>query len=139
MHEMGFPCGDYGFRWDEKGPYSNQLSNDVWAIGNTYPNDKDDDPDADAANAIEEEIISSEMAKTAASRISDVFIKSETNYKREEWVEVLGSVLYMKRYMYPAYDASQIAKTLPNLGVKKAFNNEDENRKAVEKSTGLIA
>jgi len=139
MHEMGFPCGDYGFRWDEKGPYSNQLSNDVWAIGNTCPDNNDLDPDANAANAIEEEIISSEMAQAAALKIKDVFINSETNYKLEEWVEVLGSVLYMKRYMYPAYDASQIAETLPSLGDKKALNNESENKKAVEKATSLIA
>ena len=120
MQEMGVGFGDYGFRWDGKGPFSNQLSNDLWAIGM----EKQDV--TDAINIINDKTLSI-WQEQAIEKANKLFAGNTTEYYNDDvFIEGLGSVLYLQRYVHPTYSTSEIGEELSKRK-PRLFNNKDKN------------
>ncbi len=122
MREQGVSCGDYEFVWDQYGPFSAELSDDM----------KMEIENEDRQATVE---FSSE-AWTIMNRLKTAFAK-DTAYSSRYWVEAIASVFYLKKYMYPSYDDAKIIQVLESK--KKDLRNHEENIKAMNVLNEILA
>jgi uncharacterized protein YwgA len=120
MRERGISCGDYEFVWDQYGPFSAELSDDM-----KMEVDASELPVEFNQEAIE----IMECLKSAFAR--------ETAYSVRYWVEAIASLLYLKRYVYPSYTDENIIRVLECK--KKDLNDHNENKKAMNVLEEILA
>ncbi|MBQ9610566.1 MAG: hypothetical protein IJV15_14130 [Lachnospiraceae bacterium] len=109
MREMGVSCGNYEFIWDQFGPFSAKLSDDL-KVDNTEKS---------------QEIKFNKKADEVISKIKRIAeIKSEYNIRY--WMETIASLCYLKKYMYPSFDDDKIIEILES---KKNYLNKREINK----------
>lgn len=81
LQNMGVPVGDYGFRWYQHGPYSQNLQDDMY-----YENGRD--------------CADLHLSREHATRIdqlhSVIFNASRGEYSISYWVECLASLHYLR-------------------------------------------
>lgn len=114
MRERGVLCGDYEFVWDQYGPFSAELSDDM----------KMEIEDDDSQQSVE----FSREALAIMERLKKAFT-CETAYTIRSWAETIASLFYLKQYMYPSYDDDRIIQVLERK--KKNLRNHEENVKAM--------
>lgn len=113
MHEMGLPCGDYRFVWDQFGTFSLDLSDDMKKeIG------KDED-----------DIVLNEDAVNVMEYLQKLFNKESDDYSVREWAEAIASLLYLRKYVYPSYTDEQLIDSLEDK--KKYLRNRQLNLEAL--------
>lgn len=105
LQNMGVPVGDYGFRWYQHGPYSQNLQDDMYyENGRSY---------ADL-----------QLSKEYESRIdqlrSVIFDTHKGEYSTSHWVECLASLHYLRENLmtFSATEAeivSELEKRKPHL------------------------
>lgn len=112
LHECGVMCGDYRFVWDQYGPFSAPLSDDM----------KKELP-------LEEVTINfSRRAKEKISIIRAAFSQNG-EYSVRDWSETIASLLYIKEHMNPLYNDEQVIEKLEHE--KAWLNNHAENVRAM--------
>lgn len=114
MRERGVLCGDYEFVWDQYGPFSAELSDDM----------KMEIEDDDNQQPVE----FSHEAMAIMERLKKAFA-CETAYTVRCWAETIASLFYLKQYMYPSYEDDRIIQVLEDK--KKNLRNHEENVKAM--------
>lgn len=114
MREQGVSCGDYEFVWDQFGPFSAELSDDM----KMAVEDMSDEP-----------VEFNQQAISIMERLKKAF-SQESAYSRRYWVETLASLWYLKQYMYPSLDDEKIIQKLEDK--KTDLRNHDENIKAMK-------
>lgn len=113
MRERGVLCGNYEFVWDQYGPFSAELSDDM----KMEIEDEDDQTVEFSSDALH---IMKCLKKAFAS---------ETAYSVRYWAETIASLFYLKQYMYPSYDDEKIIQVLECK--KSNLKNHEENVKAM--------
>ena len=121
MHEKGISCGDYTFVWDQRGPFSALLSDDM----------------KKECKVSTREVVFSQQAASTIGAIRDETKKHGNVYNRDMWLEALASVQYLKRYMFPTYSDQAIAKKLTEY--KPNFSSNSDNIRALRASRRLTA
>lgn len=97
MRELGANCGDYRFVWHTYGPYSQSLQTELNRMGS----------DAGGLGPA-----FTDRAKTAVNKLKEILKKPQGTYSEFKWIEALGSTHYLKRYVHPTYDRSEIVEQL---------------------------
>lgn len=110
MREVGVSCGKYFFVWDNYGPFSSELSDDMKVTV---------DPD-------EENMQFNDRAKAVIKELSELF-SSNSEYEQRRWVEAIASLKYMKDYMYPLYDDEKLIAELENRKEYLSLHEENQN------------
>ena len=121
MRERGVSCGDYEFVWDQYGPFSAELSDDMKI-------------------AVEDAPALSVAFSQEAMEIMECLKKAffcETEYSLRYWAEAIASLLYLKKYVYPSYTDEEIIEALENR--KKDLRNRKENQKAMKVLKKILA
>jgi uncharacterized protein YwgA len=120
MRERGISCGDYEFVWDQYGPFSAELSDDM-----------------------KMEVDASELSVKFNQEATDIMaclkraFARETTYSVRYWAEAIASLLYLKQYVYPSYTDEDIIQVLERK--KKDLNNHNENEKAMKVLQEILA
>lgn len=114
MREQGVLCGDYEFVWDQYGPFSAELSDDM-----KMEIEEDDS---------QKPVKFSPEALTIMERLKKAFT-CETAYSVRCWAETIASLFYLRQYMYPSYDDDKIIEVLERK--KSNLRNHEENVKAM--------
>ncbi|MDE6567494.1 MAG: hypothetical protein K2K70_07160 [Lachnospiraceae bacterium] len=120
MREQGVSCGDYEFVWDQFGPFSAELSDDM-------------------KMEVDESLPPVEFNQEAIA-IMDCLRKAfsfESTYSVRYWAEAIASLLYLKRYIYPSYTDDEIIDALEVR--KTGLREHEENIKAMKTLKGIIA
>lgn len=113
MRERGISCGDYEFVWDQYGPFSAELSDDMKM----------------EVDASELPVEFNQEATVIMECLKRAFAY-KTTYSVRYWVEAIASLLYLKQYVYPSYTDEEIIQVLE---CKKAdLNSHNENIKAMK-------
>jgi len=123
MREQGVSCGDYEFVWDQYGPFSAELSDDM----------KMEIEDADNQQPVKFSL----EALTIMERLKKAF-SCETAYSVRYWAEAIASLFYLKQYMYPSYDDEKIIQVLETKK-RDTLNNHEENVKAMNVLKEILA
>lgn len=121
MREKGVSCGNYEFVWDQYGPFSAELSDDM-------------------KMAIEDETTEPvEFNQEAIGIMKDLkrVFGYKTTYSLRYWVETIASLLYLKQYMYPSYTEEEIINVLEKK--KQNLEKHEENVKAMEALKEILA
>jgi len=95
LSQAGTSCGDYPFRWYKHGPYSQQLQNTLLKKADGM-----------------QPVVFSETGKAALSKIKKMKEESHAGYSDSQWLEALGSIHYLQKYMYPTYGQDNIIEEL---------------------------
>lgn len=120
MRERGVSCGDYEFVWDQYGPFSAELSDDMkMAVDTSMP----------PVEFNQEAIAIMECLKRVFSY--------ESAYSIRYWVEAIASLLYLKQYVYPSYTDEKIIEVLEKR--KSDLGNHEENIKAMNALKEILA
>lgn len=120
MRECGISCGEYEFVWDQYGPFSAELS---------------DDMKVETENS-SVEVKFNQDAKNIMGHLKNVFAQ-DTQYNVRYWAEAIASILYLKQYMYPSYTDDEILRTLEER--KEKLRNHQENLKAMKATQTIMA
>ena len=120
MREIGVSCGDYEFVWDQYGPFSAELSDDM---------KMEVDASEVSVEFNQEAIAIMECLKKAFA--------CETTYSVRYWAEAIASLLYLKQYVYPSYTDEEIIQVLESR--KTDLNRHDENIKAMNALKEILA
>lgn len=120
MREKGISCGNYEFVWDQYGPFSPELSDDM----------------KKAVDAEKPPIQFNQEALTIMAALKDAF-SQDTVYTVRDWAEAIASLLYLKKYIYPSYTDEQLIK---ELEIRKAnLRQHEENCKAMTALKEILA
>lgn len=123
LQEMGVPVGGYSYRWYLHGPYSQVLQDDMFE---------------ERGNPTKELVVSEESLELI-EKLGEVFhSKKQERYEEDEWVECLGSMLYLERRVLPA-DADQDAVVTRLMAEKEHLKYEAANKVAYELLKELFA
>ena len=121
MREKGVSCGNYEFVWDQYGPFSAELSDDM-----KIEIDMSSEPSVEF----------NQDAIKIMGCLKDVFSR-ETEYSVRYWAEAVASLLYLKRYVYPSYTDDELIAKLE--GQKKDLRMREENVKAMNVLKEILA
>lgn len=121
MREQGVSCGNYEFVWDQYGPFSAELSDDMKMV---------------VDDISEQPIEFNQEAKKIMECLKKVFA-DKAAYSVRYWVEAIASLLYLKRYMYPSYADEKIIEVLEFK--KPDLKNHEENIKAMKILNEILA
>ena len=81
LQDMGVPIGDYGFRWYQHGPYSQNLQDDMYY---------------ESSRKCEDIQLSKEYADRIDQLRSVIFDTCKGDYSISNWVECLASLHYLR-------------------------------------------
>ena len=81
LQDMGVPIGDYGFRWYQHGPYSQNLQDDMYY---------------ESSRKCEDIQLSKEYADRIDKLRSVIFDTCKGDYSISNWVECLASLHYLR-------------------------------------------
>lgn len=108
MNEFGVPCGDYSFFWNERGPYSQELQNEIYSYD----------------GAAMEPLELTPNAKSAIEKISIMkSSKKNDGVEGSSWLELLASVHFLKEYVYSCFGRDYIFSEIVRL--KPQFNDRE--------------
>lgn len=115
LQNLGVSIGDYNFLWYKHGPYSQVLQNDILNISSTE--------NIDIQFSID--------AKRTINLLKRHINTSGLNYTQYDWLECLGSILYIKDNFLSTNSTknkvlSELVKRKPHL------NNQTDNDKAYD-------
>lgn len=120
MRERGISCGDYEFVWDQYGPFSAELSDDMKM-------------EVDVSGLpVEFNQEATEIMKCLKRAFA-----CETTYSVRYWAETIASLLYLKQYVYPSYSDEEIIQVLERR--KTDLNSHNENIKAMNVLKEILA
>lgn len=120
MREKGVSCGNYEFVWDQYGPFSAELSDDM-------------------KMTVDTSMLSVEFNRKATA-IMDCLKQAfahETTYSVRYWVEAIASLLYLKQYVYPSYTDEEIIQVLEDRKID--LREHKENVKAMNVLKEILA
>lgn len=127
LQEMGVPVGDYGFHWYLRGPYSQELQDDMHEENKTRTWD--------------ERIVTRHSERLDA--LKNVIDAEEGKvYEPEEWMECLASVHYLRENIMD-FDASdddiikELVKRSAEADSKVSFKDSKANAAANKLTKGL--
>lgn len=111
MNECNMSCGDYSFMWDERGPFSSELSNDINHMkteGSAY------------------RLCFDAEGRKILSKIKSLFcnIPTGVDYDQLYWIETLMSIHYIQNYILH-HDKS--CEVLSYLKKCKPYLSSDES------------
>lgn len=114
LYEIGASCGDFSFRWHLHGPYSQKLQNVmISSIANT-----------------KEPVSFSEKGEVSLARIRNLLNVQHNGYSDCEWLEALGSILYLTKHSNstdtPKSIVAKLEELKSNLNISE-LNNEAFN------------
>lgn len=117
LENMGVYVGDYGFVWSKYGPYSLGLDSDAELCGNMLPR-----------NVV--------FSKTAINAFKDIqsYIKQETSYPCDKWMECIASIHYLKNIFRIKEENlfDELVDRNPYLNDRAAFEHALEIVKKIE-------
>lgn len=115
MNECSVPCGDYGFFWNSRGPYSQKLQNEMFSFDN------------ESYNYIELK----QKAYDAFRKIRRLFVDMPDGFSNSSWMELLASIHFLKKYVYSCFDDdfvfSELCRLKPQFDQKKYFTQAHES------------
>lgn len=122
LQDMGVPVGDYGFRWYQHGPYSQNLQDDMY-YANKHP--------------YTEVQFSREHAKRIDQLRSVIHDNSRGEYSICHWVECLASLHYLRQNVM-AFSATKADVVLELERRKPHLSNHKTNNDAYDLVEGLF-
>ena len=111
LDELGVTCGDYPFKWYKHGPYSQRLQNTIL--------EKYDKT---------EQIAFSPAGNSALAKIKQMISVPHSEYTDSQWLEAIGSIQYLQKYLYSTSTRDTILRRLNEL--KPHLNNQKLNSSA---------
>ena len=111
LDELGVTCGDFPFKWYKHGPYSQRPQN---AILENYDNN--------------ERVSFSPAGKKAIETIKQIITEPHSEYSDSQWLEAIGSIQYLQKYLYSTSQRDAILKRLNEL--KPHLDNKGLNSNA---------
>ncbi len=123
LQDMGVPVGDYGFRWYQHGPYSQNLQDDMYY---------------ESKHQCENICLSKEHADSIEKLRQLINSNEKGDYTTSQWVECLASLQYLRENLL-SFNATQediisaLEKRKPHL------NNHNINLSALRLVEGLFA
>lgn len=114
LNELGVSCGENSFKWYKHGPYSQHLQNSMlFEACNKHIN-----------------LEFSDDGLTAIEKIKLMVFTSHSGYTDSQWVEAIGSLLFLRQYIYPTLNDTQLLEKF--LELKPHLSNTELNAKAAD-------
>lgn len=123
LKELGIQIGNYQFDWGTYGPFSQSLHNDI----NELSND-------DVVKCYDYALDFNERTQQRLHFLHDMFLGKPhlancKNYSDREWMETIGSCVFVKNYEYPSLSFDDI---IENVRARKSYLNDTQaNSQAV--------
>lgn len=112
LQNMGISVGDYNFLWYKHGPYSQTLQDDIVNLSRTSP---------------DVNIKFSSDAKKELDALKAVIEMKDIEYSQSEWLECLGSILYIKDNLLSRFSTDE--NILTELVSRKSHLNKTKENK----------
>lgn len=122
MEEMGIYVGYNDHFWNLRGPYSQELQDDMKSLTEQDKNTK---------------IKFSKDALYVINKLSEIFNKKIEGYTRSQWAECIASIYYLKkRLLSPGTSNEEILTVL--VEKKPHLDNENLNSDALQEVLALV-
>lgn len=133
LSTAGVNIGEFGFSWNFHGPYSAGLQSKLRALDfhaklveEFYTSNPDDTllfSDNDTPSAL-----FSEQQKAKIDALSQALKIREGENNKNDWPELLGSLAFLARSVYPGADFETVNRQIKQI--KSKFSDEQENLNA---------